>query len=258
MPAEFSDLDPNSNISACVSKFHRSTTMPAERSDLDPYNSADVAKHHQTSTMSPKRQSIVPLSLSIPKRSKDGTQLIPNEIDVKVKAIAEHGLLHNETIMEIDFNKKILEDPDLVKLLEKYDTNGDGELSVEEISRVFNDIVIKKKVFNTMKSVIVFTVILVLILLGSNTLLTLWMLKLTKVVNTNSNNNYLTNTKGDVVITDKPVYYVTIADLPLLPSAALDALTRLSFSTEDGSLHNYVVKGIFCYLDFIQMHEFFV
>jgi len=59
-----------------------------------------------------------------------------------------------------------------------------------------------------------------------------------------SSNNYLTNTKGDILITDKPVYYVTIADLPLLPSAALDALTRLSFSTEDGSLHNYVVKGV--------------
>jgi hypothetical protein len=228
MPAECSDLNGNpiSNSPANFSTVHRTSTMPIQL----------------------RARSIRPLSLIIPKHTTDGTQKILNDIEMKVMAIAEHGLLHNETVMEIDFNKKILQDPALFKLLEKYDANGDGELNIEEISRVFNDIVMKKKNFNTMKFVLIFTVMMVVILLGSNTLLTLWMLKLTKVVSTNSSNKYLTNLNDDLLATDKPVYYVTIADLPLLPSAALDALSRLSFTTEDGSLHNYVVKGTYHFL----------
>lgn len=166
------------------------------------------------------------------------------EIEQKMKDIADKGLLHDETIMEIDLNRAVLSDPKLMKLLEKYDTDGDGEFSIEEISHIFNDMIRKKKQMNIMKKVIAFAVLLILVLLVSNTFLTLWMLKLTKVVDTSNGNNYLTNTKGDLVVTDKPRYYVTIADLPSLPPAALNAFTRLSFTTVDSSLRNYDVEGI--------------
>jgi len=170
--------------------------------------------------------------------------VIPNDIEDKVKAIADHGLLHDSIVEEIDCNRQLLKDPTLIALLERYDANGDGEISTEEISHIFNDLIRKKKYINYMKQVILFAAISFLILLAANAGLTLWMLKITKAVDTNNDRNYLTNTKGNLVVTDKPRYYVSITDLPKLPQTALNSLTRLSFTTVDKVLHNYDVQGI--------------
>lgn len=52
------------------------------------------------------------------------------------------------------------------------------------------------------------------------------------------------NKDASLVITGSPTYYTTLADIPLLPMAALDVLDRLNFVTADGIAHNYHVDGV--------------
>jgi len=205
-------------------------------SDVHHPSSASIA----TFSLARAPSRFIPLPKRVQSMQKSNVAV---EIELKVQEIAEHGLLHHETIVEIDMNRNLLTDPEVQKLLQKYDRNGDGEFSVEEVSYILNDVIRKKKQFKLMQYGLTVAALLLVILLVANTLLTLWMLKLMKVVDTSNDKNYLTNTKGDLVVTDKPVYYVTIGDLPSLPSEALDALTHLSFSTVDGSQHNYLVHG---------------
>lgn len=165
------------------------------------------------------------------------------EIEEKVDAILNSGLLPNSTT-EKAIAQFLNEDPKLVKLLKRYDTDGNGEFDMKEISNIMNDLIKRKEQVHLMRKVVAFAVILILFVLASNTALTLWMLNITKVVDVNNARHYLTDKTGNLVVTDKPRYYVSISDLPSLPPKALNALSRLSFVTTDGSLHNYDVQGI--------------
>jgi hypothetical protein len=67
---------------------------------------------------------------------------------------------------------------------------------------------------------------------------------LTKEVAVNDDDNVLRGGKGDnMVVTDNPRYYTTLSDIALLSPAALNSLQRLSFVTEDGKSHNYMIEG---------------
>lgn len=166
------------------------------------------------------------------------------EIEEKIDSIVNSGLLPDD-VDEMTISEFLGSNPKLIKLLKKYDNDGNGELDMKELAMIFGDLAKRRHQVHVMRRVIAFAVLLVIILLVANTLLTLWMLKVTQVVSTTNDNNYLTNRKGDLVVTDKPRYYVSISDLSSLPPKALNALTRLSFATVDGSLHNYDVQGNF-------------
>jgi len=153
----------------------------------------------------------------------------------KIDAVIEAELVNNP--------HSYLTDPDIIALFKQYDTNGDGELDDEEMARVIHKLISKKRQATYLKYTIGGLLLLVIIHLISNTLLTLWMLRVTKVIDINNGNNYLTSTNGNLVSTDSPRYYTLLTDIPSLPPKALNSLTRISFTTVDSSLHNYDVMG---------------
>ena len=185
---------------------------------------------------------------SLGSKSKSFLQHVPEaeveDIEEKVDAILNSGLLPTSTT-EKSIAQFLNEDPKLIKLLKRYDVDGNGEFDMKEISNIMNDLIKRKEQVHLMRKVVAFAVILILFVLASNTALTLWMLNITKVVEVNNARHYLTDRSGNLVVTDKPRYYVSISDLPSLPPKALNALSRLSFVTTDGSLHNYDVQGNF-------------
>ena len=96
--SEFSDLD---NLSIKPTGF-----TEANRAASMPVYSSEISHSLSMPTKGPKlsRASIMVLS----KRSVDGIKQLPSENEVKVKAFADQGLLLDEVVKEIDFNRDLL------------------------------------------------------------------------------------------------------------------------------------------------------
>ena len=128
--------------------------------------------------------------------------------------------------------------------LSKYDKNHDGKLNVDEIEGIVTDLVQDQKYIVFLKHLISGLFVMLIILLVSQTLLTNWLMEVNKETEVDSSSNTLVTVGGDsAVITEKPRYYIGVTDVPSLPTSALNSLNELSFTTTDGSLHNYVVAG---------------
>ena len=54
----------------------------------------------------------------------------------------------------------------------------------------------------------------------------------------------MVNLEGTMLSTEAPRAYTTLTDIPLLPSAALNSIHSLAFTTVDGTYHTYSVTGI--------------
>lgn len=138
---------------------------------------------------------------------------------------------------------EMLADPRLTAALKLHDTNHDGVLDANEIQRIINDLTDRKKQVSTMKVIITLTTLVVFVLLFCNTLLTWWMIELTRDTKVSKDNSLQATSTREMIKTDKPRYYTSLADITNMPASALNALNRLSFTTEDAHLHNYEVLG---------------
>lgn len=134
--------------------------------------------------------------------------------------------------------------PEFLALLEKYDTNRDGHIDSEEIAAVLNDLKSRKQQTDLLKTILCGAFAFLIILLISNTMLTVWMIQLTKDVYVNDDDSTsMVNYKGDMLKTDKPKFFTSISSITRLPASALDAITRMTFTTVDGGVYNLLVNG---------------
>jgi len=197
----------------------------------------------------PSRQTTTPpstvtalLKKNITQRFKPGD--IAPDLEAKLEHIVKSHKIDSKIEAELVNNpNSYLNDPEIIALFKQYDTNGDGQLDDEEMARVIQQLISKKRQNVYMFYVISGLLLLVIVHLTSSTLLTLWMLRVTKILDINNSNNYLTSTNGNLLATDSPRYYTLLTDIPSLPPKALNSLTRISFTTVDTSLHNYEVMG---------------
>eukprot|EP01031_Cornospumella_fuschlensis_P033917 gene33917-41047_t len=139
---------------------------------------------------------------------------------------------------------EMLADPRLTEALKLHDNNHDGILDSAEIQRVLNDLTDRKKQISLLKVIIGIATLVVFVLLFCNTLLTWWMIELTRDTKVSNDNSLQATSSREMVKTDKPRYYTSLADITNMPSSALNALNRLSFTTEDANFHNYEVLGV--------------
>lgn len=151
----------------------------------------------------------------------------------------EHG---GKQLKHIDDN--IIFDSRYSDALLAYDKNGDGELDVDEILQIHQDMNHRKEQADLLKKILAGVILALLMLLLINGLLTFWVIKLTKDTKVSDDNGLTSTTSAELLKTEKPRYYTTLTDLPKLPAAALNSLNRLSFTTSDGGVHNYEVQGI--------------
>jgi hypothetical protein len=134
--------------------------------------------------------------------------------------------------------------PKLAAIFEQFDTDGDGELDMNEIAAIIQTLNEGRKKVYFFKRVAAVAVLAFVVLLVVNTFLTLWMLQLTKEVHVDSKTNAMTGGKDNaMLLTDGPRAYTLITDIPGLPTIALNSLNRLSFVTTDAGVHNYLVQG---------------
>jgi hypothetical protein len=131
--------------------------------------------------------------------------------------------------------------PEFAKALEKYDTNGDGHIDTDEINAVFTELNNRKHQTDLLKKILAFAGVFLVLLLVFNSLLTVWMIKLTKDVYIADDS--MVSSKGDMLKTEKPKFYTSISSLTSLPAGALDAITRMTFTTVDGGVYNLMVNG---------------
>lgn len=158
--------------------------------------------------------------------------------DVKVKPntakIYAEGMNDNRTKQNLK----------LRDMLRKYDKDNDGVINVDEIEDIVTDLIHDENKVEMLKWVVGGVIAVLLILLLSQSLLTAWLLELSKETKVGDNNELVVNGGGDAtVVTEKPRFYVTVADIPLLPISALNSLNQFSFATSDGALHNYEIAG---------------
>jgi hypothetical protein len=134
--------------------------------------------------------------------------------------------------------------PKLAAIFEQFDTDGDGELDMNEIAEIIQKLNENRKKVYVLKRVAAVAVLAFVVLLVVNTFLTLWMLQLTKEVHVDSKTNAMTGGNNNaMLLTDGPRAYTLITDIPGLPAIALNSLNRLSFVTTDAGVHNYLVQG---------------
>lgn len=132
---------------------------------------------------------------------------------------------------------------DLLLVLEKYDTNGDGVIDAEEMTVMLNDFKSQKQQSNVLKKVVAGAFLFLIALLICNTFLTLWVIKLTQEVYVDDDTTSMVNSHNEMLKTDKPKFYTSISDLTMLPASALDSITRMTFTTIDGGVYNLLVNG---------------
>jgi hypothetical protein len=133
--------------------------------------------------------------------------------------------------------------PELAALLSQYDANNDGHIDVDEVIRVLTDLKQRKSDVDLLKKIILGGLLFLVILLISNSLLTVWMIQLTRNIYVDDDNVALVNANDEMLKTDKPRFYTSLSELTLLPPAALNAITRMSFTTTDGGVYNLLVEG---------------
>jgi hypothetical protein len=133
--------------------------------------------------------------------------------------------------------------PEFAAMLEKYDTNHDGNIDAEEVNAVLTELNNRKQQSDLLKKILLFAFVFLLMLLISNTLLTVWMIKLTKDVYVDDSSSGMVSSKGDMLKTEKPKFYTSISSLTSLPAGALDSITRMTFTTVDGGVYNLMVNG---------------
>ncbi len=133
--------------------------------------------------------------------------------------------------------------PKFLKMLEKYDTNGDGVIDAEEMTVMLNDFKSQKQQSNVLKKVVAGAFLFLIALLICNTFLTLWVIKLTQEVYVDDDTTSMVNSHNEMLKTDKPKFYTSISDLTMLPASALDSITRMTFTTIDGGVYNLLVNG---------------
>jgi hypothetical protein len=144
--------------------------------------------------------------------------------------------------------------PVFAEMLAKYDTNNDGEIDQHELSDLLHDLSARRQQNEWLKKLLVFAGVFLLILLVSNSLLTVWMIKLTKEVYVDNGSNGMISSKGDMLKTEKPKFYTSISSITSLPPTALEAITHMTFTTVNGGLYSLMVTGkekkmlsIFCF-----------
>ncbi len=133
--------------------------------------------------------------------------------------------------------------PKFLKMLEKYDTNGDGVIDAEEMTVMLNDFKSQKQQSSVLKKVVAGAFLFLIALLICNTFLTLWVIKLTQEVYVDNDTTSMVNSNNEMLKTDKPKFYTSISDLTMLPASALDSITRMTFTTIDGGVYNLLVNG---------------
>lgn len=158
-----------------------------------------------------------------------------------VNDLKKKGSFKGTGVLKID--DIILRHPEFASALEKFDTNQDGQIDTDELVDVLADLSNRKQQVELFKKLFGFSVIFLLVLLLCNTLLTVWMLKLNKDVYVDSSSNSLTSSNGEILKSEKPKFYTSIAGISSLPAAALDSITRLTFTTVDGGVYNLLVDG---------------
>jgi hypothetical protein len=126
-------------------------------------------------------------------------------------------------------------------MLEKYDTDHHGNIDAEEVHAVLTELNTRKQQSDLLKKILWGAFAFLVFLLISNTLLTVLMIKMTKDVYID--NNSMVSSKGDMLKTEKPKFYTSISSLTSLPVGALDAITRMTFTTVDGGVYNLMVNG---------------
>jgi hypothetical protein len=131
--------------------------------------------------------------------------------------------------------------PEFAAMLEKYDTDHHGIIDAEEVNAVLTELNARKQQSYLLKKILLSAFAFLVFLLISNTLLTVLMIKMTKDVYID--NNSLVSSKGDMLKTEKPKFYTSISSLTSLPAGALDAITRMTFTTVDGGVYNLMVNG---------------
>eukprot|EP01040_Poterioochromonas_malhamensis_P016299 gene16299-18472_t len=134
--------------------------------------------------------------------------------------------------------------PKFLKMLEKYDTNGDGVIDAEEMTVMLNDFKSQKQQSSVLKKVVAGAFLFLIALLICNTFLTLWVIKLTQEVYVDNDTTSMVNSNNEMLKTDKPKFYTSISDLTMLPASALDSITRMTFTTIDGGVYNLLVNGV--------------
>jgi hypothetical protein len=133
--------------------------------------------------------------------------------------------------------------PEFAAMIEKYDTNHDGNIDAEEVHAVLIELNHRKQQADLLKAILLFAFAFLLILLIANALLTVWMIKLTKEVYVDDSSSGMVSSKGDMLKTEKPKFYTSISSLTSLPAGALDSITRMTFTTVDGGVYNLMVNG---------------
>lgn len=133
--------------------------------------------------------------------------------------------------------------PEFAALLDKYDANNDGEIDGEELVAVLQELKDKKRQTDYLKYGLGFSLLFLCVLLLSNALLTVWMIKLTKEVYVDDSSDGLISSKGNMLKTEKPKYYTSISSVTSLPAGALDSISRMTFTTVDGGVYNLLVNG---------------
>ena len=169
-------------------------------------------------------------------------KLSEDEKQKRLQALLKAKEQNAKQLKHIDEN--IIFDSRYAEALKNYDANGDGQLDVEEILLIHNDLNRRKEQNNLLKRVVGVVLVALILLLLINGLLTSWVIKLTKDTKVNDDNGLTSTSSNQLLKTEKPRYYTTLTDLTKLPAAALNSLNRLSFTTADGGVHNYEVQGV--------------
>jgi hypothetical protein len=133
--------------------------------------------------------------------------------------------------------------PKVSAILDKYDANGDVDISL--LDAVIVELNEKRKQNVNLKRTAVGVFLIVIILLMCNSYLTYWIVNLSKDTSIRNNDNTIVNVKtGEIVITDKPRLYTLLTDIPKLPMKALNSLQQVTFVTSDAGFHRYQVQGL--------------
>ena len=143
----------------------------------------------------------------------------------------------------IGVTEDVVFDPKVAEALKKYDTDGDGNLDIDEIAGIVHESNSRRKQVVWMRQLVAAFFVLLLVMVILNAVLTSWVIELSKDMKV-SNDNSLKGKNDQMVKTEKPRYFTGILDIAKLPMSALNSLTRLSFTTDDGGVHNYNVQGV--------------